>query len=1341
MIHTDGKSIANDSVSAAIAEHSVVASFPMTAMQMGLIYESTLVDRPWVNLEQIVCRLNDEPMQVEAMRAAWTSLAARHEALRCVFRWQGLDQPMQFALENPTIALKEVDLSPLDPKTQDQALADFLKMDRDLGVDLTAAPGWHLTWFRLGARKSVLVWTVHHAIMDGGSWKMLLREVFDDYTARLAGADPVKVPLTGASFGTFCTELAKLPTAQAKAHFQTALAGFDAANHVDIDTPPTAQSNRKKLIDVRLPVEVGQALAQKAETTDTTVATLVLAAWGLVVARASNRTDAVIGVVRSGRHSVKDTARTAGCLINTLPTRITTASDLTIDGLLQTVRADQIALRPYQHTSLADLGTWTEVPAGNALFETSVLFDPGTLHQSLTALGGIWATRSFDLLEEGALPLSLALYQDADMLCRLEYDPTLYSRASAQRLLGYLTTLLGAFTTLPGDTVLSEVQMLSVAEMDDVLDLAAPAIDPAHPFVPLDCLVTTFEQTAQRRAGETALSQIGLSHLVSYSDLDQRANKLAHLLRASSIGPGDLVALCLTRSVDYVVSMLAVMKSGAAFLPVDPSYPTASIEHMLSDSAASLILTNSADQPTGASAPMLLLDQSAEIATQSDHAPDRTGFDPERTAYVIYTSGSTGLPKGVPISHRALCGHIAAINAAFAMTHSDHTLQFASLSFDVSIEEILPSLMVGGTLILRDSRITESMGAFFQACKDSDITVLNLPTAFWHILVDHMELTGAALPASVRLLIVGGEAISPTVLARFNALVPNLRCLNGYGTTEATITSTLYDTGNTNTLAPNEDIPVGRPLAHARAYILSPDGALAPKGAAGALWLGGMSISPGYLNRPELNATRFRADPFDPAQGRMYQSGDIVRWREDGNLAFAGRSDRQVKVNGFRIELREIEKALEAIETVGLCLAAVPDKGTPQARLAAWVTPAKSDAPPDAETLRKQIAKVLPAHMIPALCVVPSFPKTPGGKVDLAALPNPVSACQATETVEQDADPVVTFLCDSFAELLDVEQVGPNASFFDMGGHSLLAVRLIGRIEARFDQRLSIAALRNDPTPRAIARMLEEGSVSDQNTAIVEIQPKGSRAPIFGVHVLGPNECFFRPLAKALGEDQPVLGLSVGLLTKDSPTSVKDTANLYRVHLQKRYPKGPITLAAVSQGSFIAFELAQQLRRAGRDVVMLALFDAAGPAGRVSLSGRDRIAMHLHLLRRRGLGYLRSAVASRMETIQNTLEKQRVKRLGLGGAGDPSVSQFVAANTLAIEEYQAQPYAGAITIFRAQESVFDTAETIENGLGWRPVAAGGFKMEDVPGGHLSMLQRPFVSTLAERLATTLDQVR
>ena len=1197
-----------------------------------------------------------------------------------------------------------------------------------------------MTWFRLGARKSVLVWTVHHALMDGGSWKMLLREVLDAYTARIAGESPTAAPLSGTSFGAYCTELARLPTAEAKAHFQQALAGFDAANHVDIDTQPNAESNRKKLIDVRLPVAFGQALVQKAERSDTTVATLVLAAWGLAVARSSNRADAVIGVVRSGRHSVKDTAQTAGCLINTLPTRITTAPDLTIDGLLKTVRADQIARRPFQHASLADLGTWTEVPAGRALFETSVLFDRGTLDRTLTALGGIWATRSFDLLEEGALPLSLAVYQDDNMLCRLEYDPTLYSRASAQRLLGYLTTLLRQFTTLPAHTPLSEVQMLSTGELGDVLDLAAPAVDPANPFVPLACLVTTFEQTAHHRASETALSQIGLPHLVSYAELDQRANKLAHLLRAKSIGPGDLVALCLSRSVDYVVSMLAVMKSGAAFVPVDPSYPTASIDHMLGDSAASLILTNSADQPAGAEAPVLLLDQSTEIATQPDHAPDRSGFDPERTAYVIYTSGSTGLPKSVPISHRALCGHITALNAAFDLRPTDHALQFASLSFDVSLEEILPTLMVGGELILRDAKIAESMGAFLQACKDCDITVLNLPTAFWHILVDHMELTGATLPASVRLLVVGGEAISPSVLARFKVLAPDLRCLNGYGTTEATITSTLYDTCETKTLARKEDVPVGRPLAHARAYVLSPDGSLAPRGAAGELWLGGMAISTGYLNHPELNATRFRTDPFSPTPGRMYQSGDIVRWRADGNLAFAGRSDRQVKVNGFRIELREIEKVLEGLDTVGLCLAAVPDKGTPQARLAAWVTPAKSSTPPDPETLRDQIAQILPAHMIPAICVVPRFPKTPGGKVDLAALPSPLSGIQTNDILEDDADPVVKFLCASFAELLDLDHVGPNASFFDIGGHSLLAVRLIGRIEARFDQRLSIAALRNEPTPRALARMLEDGSVTDQNTAIVQIQPKGSRAPMFGVHVLGPKECFFRPLAQALGEDQPLLGLSVGLLTKDSPTSVKDTAALYRVHIQKHYPTGPIALAAVSQGSFIAFELAQQLRGAGRDVVMLALFDAAGPAGRISLRGRDRIAMHLRLLRHRGLGYLKSAFASRMETVQNTLEKQRVKKQGLGGAGDPSVSQFVAANTLAIEDYQARPYDGPIKLFRAQESMFDTAETIENGLGWRPVAAGRFEIEDVPGGHLSMLQRPHVCTLAKRLTQALDQI-
>ena len=1303
------------------------AEFPLTAIQMGMVYESTLAARPWVNLEQVVVHLDDEALEPVALGAAWGRVAQRHAALRLRILWRGREQPVQSLAPDPIAPpLTVEDWQSLPPAAQDEALARFLDADRAVGVDLEQGPSWRVALFRLGARKSVMVWTIHHALIDGRSIAMVLQDLFAALADAAAFAD-VRPP--SLDFAGFCAAAEPADTRAAQAHFTTALDGFDQPNTLAQPQPAPVSplASRHRQIERRLDPDLTAALSARAERAQVTLASMVHAAWGLVVARHSGRGDAVFGVTRSGRHALPGAQDLVGCLINTLPLRLDIATPATVDDLLRQVRAASVAMRPHEFASLTEVRRWAGLPATLPLFDSMVMFERASLTETLRARDPSWSRRRVTLHEEGALPLTLAVHGDPCLAIALEHDPARIPDALAETLLSHFTTLLAALAHSDATTPLWRLSMLPPADAEALVALGRPdgplAPEPA-------CIATRFEARVRAQPHAPALSQVGQDRALDYETLDRRANGLAHRLRAEGAGPGQIVAIGLDRSVDFVVSMLAILKTGAAFLPVDPAYPEPVIDHMLRDSGARLMLARNARRhPAG-------LNVLSPVAPASATPPDRdTGpaIDPDRLAYVIYTSGSTGKPKGVRVPQRAVSAHASAIIHAFGLTPADRCLQFASLSFDVSIEEMIPTLLSGGELVLRDAGMAQSISAFLDAVEARGLSVLNLPTAFWHILVDDMATSGRPLPAPVRLVIAGGERINARSLATWQRLVPGVRWLNGYGPTETTITCTLHEPGP---VAPDDDIPIGRPTRHARAYVLAADGSLAPRGCPGDLWIGGAAVSDGYIGQPERTAQLFRPDHL-AGHGRIYRTGDRAFWRPDGTLGFLGRQDRQVKMRGFRIDLRHIETVLEREPGVGRAMVRVLDAGSPAARLVAWVTGADGLSPPDPETLAQAAMRNLAPHMRPAIVPIDEFPRTPGGKIDTNALPAPSARAQAGASAsDEPADARTRQIARMMGALLRQEPLGPDEDFVALGGHSLLAVRLIGQIEAAFGLRVAVGDLHRNPTPRTLSAAIDAANLGPRY--IIPIQPGGSLPPLFGVHVLGHNEEFYRPLAAELGPDQPVLGLTVGLVTKDTPIGVEKTARCYFEEIQQHYPTGPIGLAAVSLGSYIAFELARLLHEAGRQVHVVALFDAEGPGGRSRLKGLAWTRAHLGRLRHEGIGYFSHVLSNRLSDLRYRLTR---RKLTLAADQDDfaplTLSAFVAANEMAVEAYHARPLAIPLTIFRALDDVFDTPDCYREGLGWAGVAQAGFTMTDVPGDHLSILEPPNVSILARHLRAAM----
>jgi thioesterase domain-containing protein/acyl carrier protein len=632
---------------------------------------------------------------------------------------------------------------------------------------------------------------------------------------------------------------------------------------------------------------------------------------------------------------------------------------------------------------------------------------------------------------------------------------------------------------------------------------------------------------------------------------------------------------------------------------------------------------------------------------------------------------------------------------------------------------------------MRTLEMSQSTALFLYECRASEITLLNLPTGFWVALTDALETGNGTLPETVRMVIVGGERVPLSVLRRWRALVPDLPWVNGYGPTETTITCTAHRLGPDD-LA-RSSVPIGTPLAHAATWILAADGSLAPIGTQGELWISGPAVAMGYIRRPDITAEPFVIPDFDADIGHSYGTGDHALW-SGTVLHYIGRVDRQIKLRGFRIEPGQIKQVIENHPDIARANVAIHSPTEAQPRLVAWYSSADPRKLVDPDTLRNRLATALPVHMRPSLVHVDHWPQTPGGKIDTPLLPEP-TLVPITSDITAANTPLTLEVAAIFAKVLKVDHVPSNTSFFDLGGDSLLLLRLLTLLEKESGVRMKPTAIYAEPTPAGVAKALQNQETD--SVVIIPIQPKGSATPLYAVHVLGNNGSFFRPLASELGKDQPVFGLAVGLLSDDTPTQVEDIARFYLHQIERHRPDGPVSLVAVSAGSYVTFELAQQLTAKGRDVHALIFLDSTGPGGRKRASGFRKLKVHGQLFARSPSVYLYRIFLKKREDIQQGLMRRKLNRGTEDTKAVQSVAGFVAANAMAIEQYEPKPYAGRITIIRAGFDLFDTYEALKTGLGWKAVAGGEINMFEVPGEHLSMLEQPHVPALAVTIKAIL----
>ncbi|GID33104.1 hypothetical protein Abr02nite_80870 [Paractinoplanes brasiliensis] len=1024
-------------------EPAGAAVAPLTPLQEGLLYiaqNHTAASDPYT--VQVSLDLTG-PLDPDRLRAAWVALLRRHTGLRAGVR-TGLSRPVQ-VVTDVRAPWQHHDLTdrPADAAT-------LLEEQRWGRFTLEDAPLARCALLTLGAQRHRLALTFHHILVDGWSLPVLVR----DLLALYSDGGPAALPPAPSHVDHLAWLAAQDRPAAAEA-WRDALSGLDGPTRLAATTPDRTPV-RPRQVTVELPAEETSALRETARRYGVTVNVVVQTAWALVLRLLTGRDDVVFGTTVAGRSpEVPAVDDIVGMLINTVPVRVRLDPAESAAGVFARLWSEYAALLEHQHLGLADI---QRAAGADELFDSLLAFESYPIEPAaLDDLARSTGLRLVGMDAQAAThyPLTVIVLPGDRLRFRLDHQPDLITPEAARTIADRLLRALRELARAPR-TPVSQVELLDPVERRQVLTVWNDTARPPLGLCPSRLFEAQVALVPQRPAvvhGDTTLT---------YAELDRRAERLAGLLVEHGAGPGRIVAVALGRDELLLVALLAVLKTGAAYLPLDTGHPADRLAFMLDDAAPTLVLssTETAEQLPAGGPPRLLLDTAPtrqRLAAAGPASP-RGLLSPALPAYVIYTSGSTGRPKGVVIPGHAMVNFLTAMSGPVPLTPADRLLAVTTVSFDMSVIELFLPLAVGAAVVLADREVVRDPAALAAELARQDITAMMATPSLWHALV-----TGTDADLTRVRALVGGEALPSDLAAD---LVRRTRAvINLYGPTETTVYST--------TLAVRSEAGtpgIGQPIDNTRAYVLDAGLRPLPAGTTGELYLAGDGLAQGYLHRPGLTAERFIACPYGPPGERMYRTGDLARWTPDGRLDYLGRVDHQVKLRGYRIEPAEIEATLAGHERVSRVTVLLREDRPGDRRLVAYVVPAAGATLEPAE-LRSWAAEALPEYMVPAAVVVlAELPSTPNGKLDRNALPAPDHA--AGRSGRGFRSPTEELLCAAFAEILGITSVAAHDDFFALGGHSLLATRLIARIRSVVGREVSVRQLFDARTPAALAGLL-----------------------------------------------------------------------------------------------------------------------------------------------------------------------------------------------------------------------------------------------------------------------------
>ncbi len=1247
------------------------------------------------------------PLDIAALRMAHQLVADRHEILRTSFvNRDGVvtsvveppGRPIEFTVEDIVDAGRGTD--------SDRSIEDFLRDAVRTPFDLTKGPIWRIRVGRLAADHHVVVTAVHHVAADGWSFPILRDEVSTAYRAIVARTEP---------------DLASLPT-QYRDHAFGQPAPAESVEYWERrfgDDPdpipnlgdrarPHRRSQNGGWAEVGPLQATGSRLRDVATRCGGSSFMVGLAIFSSFLARITRTDEVIIGIPHADRSDVAAHGL-IGPFVNTLPLRIETPAGGSLIEQVGIVRTEMLTALDHATVPFEDIVRAAKPrrdPSHTPLFQVMYQYHDGAfrsgydlpgLTESNVPVDG--ATSKFDLL----LELSGI---DGAISGSLNYSADVFNEESAMSLGRALAVMSDAALAAP-DRPLDQLPMLGPWEQGWIIH-ELNATRRAYPGSAR--LWDLFDASARDRQDDVAVEDG--ERAISYGELRNTALGIAGRLSEAGVGPGEAVGLEMERSATLVAAMLAVVQVGAAYVPLDPSYPEVRRAQMIEQAGLRYVIRSGSGEQD-------------HVNLVSTGRGGTAGIDPD-AAYIMFTSGSTGNPKATVIPHRAVARLVC--NPDYVtLGPGDMIAHLSNTSFDAATFEVWGALLNGATLRVIDPATVIDPGRLFAALGGFGITTVFLTTALFNLVARHQP----AAFAGVRDVLFGGERCNVDAVAAILEAGPPERLVHVYGPTESTTFSSWHLVTGEDAIA--ETIPIGAPVANTTLYVVDRAGEPVPTGVVGELWIGGDGLALEYLDEPTLTAERFTPDRFgDDPWGRLYRTGDLVRRRGDGAIEFVGRNDRQIKLRGFRVEPEEVERALRSHPDVADALVAVVRPGD-DARLAAWVVSAFG-ATPEPTELIDHLREILPAYTVPAsVVVIPEIPIAPSGKVDLSLLPSPVEL--ASKYDGPIAGSTATMI-EVFEKVLGVDKVGPADSFFDLGGHSLLAVELVALAENRTGHRLPLASLFEDATPERLARLIENPRADDADGLVTFVH--GDGVPVFLFHHPSGTVLAYEPLARRIGGGRPVYGIQArGIDGSGRPVeSIEAMAEEYANRIEKANPVGSCVLAGHSLGGLLAWETARVLRGRGRHIALLALFDSRVPhRGWVDVDGETRqltaLGMMQRRLRRLGgdayYGTRYTAFAIRRAAVPPELARIRQIR----------------SSSRAFEAYRPTPLEEHVVFFAARGS----------GRGRPPVPDGRPSEQDwqelaetievvrVPGTHTgddSLLAEPNVEVLARELRTRIE---
>ncbi len=1298
----------------------------------------------------------------EALRLALEDLVDRHDALRAVYAPDGTG----FSIR--AFSGFEMPLSNEDPSA-------VLERERTTPFDLTGGPLLRATLVRREDRGDVLVLNAHHLALDGWSYNVFLSELADAYAARSAGRSPALPPAL--RFADHVDETARREngpeSVRAEQYWLDRLR--EPVNALNLPTrfaAPAEPDFRSGTVALGLGVDELRELKRAAGKSGATLFGLLLAAYQVLLHRLSGQTRFVLGFPAAGQNE-PGRERLVGHCVHFLP--FVADLDLAVGGRSFVKATQGLLLDAMEHRD----GTYGRLlkklpperrPRIEAIFNYERMNDQ-------VAFGTIPARVREAEREFSTNPLFLKTCEgDSGLELRFDYHSSLFSAETAAEWLETYRAILSSMVASPEAPLSELAASLSPLQMRRMRSWNDTETD-----YPQDrCVPDLFEEAAQRRGAATAIRFDGRE--TSYATLLDCCDRIAHSLDEAGVVPGDRVGLFLERSPEMVAAMLAVLKCGAAYVPLDPLFPVERIHAMIGDGGSRIVLSDDEHFDRLPKSVRTVSLREASRRTRTTPFVSRA-VDPEAPAVVLYTSGSTGLPKGSLISHRNIVRLVKNTNFT-DFGEEEVFLQAATICFDPCLYDTYGAVLNGGTLVLPSpgALTLESIARHF---REDGVTQLFLTTGLFQVMVD--ERLGDF--AGLRAVLTGGDVASPAHMARFLEAHPETKLVHCYGPTEATTfaTSHLVTAADVAGAA----VPIGRPLSNSTVWILGPDRKPVPPGVVGELYSGGDGIALGYLNRPELTAERFLPDPFSSKPGaRLYRTGDLCKLRPDGLVEFVSRLDHQVKIRGFRIEPGEIEILLGRHPSVRQAKIVVRGAGACDKSLVAYVTPVTSRRPSD-EELAGYLRAKLPAYMVPsAFVVLDEFPLNANGKVDTKALPEPATLDTRREdeltaaTAEDEPTATESTLLELWSEVLGVTAIRLDDDFFSLGGHSLLGMRLFARIQKSLGVSLPLAVLFKAPTVRRLASVIderlvprEEPQVQEQKTdapvkndgavarkgglrltpsapadpadlaeTTVAIQPKGDLPPLFAVHGGDGGVLFYGNLASRLGESRPFYAFEAPALTSTSPIpneSVEETATRYLAELKKVQPSGPYHLCGYSFGGVVAYEMARQLLAEGEAIDFLGLVDTENPsieARKLSLGERLAVNWKKPNLAEKGVLEKVGKIGMRIGTglayrLYFEAEGAMAKALPEAkGAGWLRQVQVRMAHERAMSEYSPGVFEGKLTLFRAMVG----GDKFELGpdYGWIDLV-DELDIIDVPGNHISIFHEANIDAVSNAFRNAL----